>query len=50
MAPGGIGSMLAQILCSSDLNAKLHIKGLNDFVGSGKPNELEKDIHLTAKA
>ncbi len=46
MIQGGIGSMIAEILCSSNLNTKLFIKGLHDFVGSGKPHELEKKYSL----
>lgn len=43
---GGIGSMIAETLCSSNLNTKLFIKGLHDFVGSGKPVDLEKRYDL----
>ena len=50
MTQGGIGSMIAEILCSSELNNKLFIKGLDGFVSSGKPDDLEKKYSLDPKS
>ena len=50
MTQGGLGSMIAEILCSSELNTKLFIKGLDDFVSSGKPIDLEKKYSLDPKS
>ena len=50
MTQGGLGSMIAEILCSSELNTKLFIKGLNGFVSSGKPIDLEKKYSLDPKS
>ena len=50
MRQGGVGSMIAETLCSSDINAKLFIKGLEDFVSSGKPDDLEKRYLLDPKS
>ena len=46
MIEGGIGSMIAETISSSDIRTKLYIKGLNGFVGSGKPADLEKRYSL----
>ena len=50
MTQGGIGSMIAEILCASELNTKLFIKGLESFVSSGKPYDLEKTYLLDPKS
>lgn len=46
MTDGGLGSMIAESLSSSDIRTKLFIKGLDSFVGSGKPIDLEKRYSL----
>ena len=38
---GGIGGLVSEYLSSSNINAKLFIKGLENFVSSGTPHELE---------
>ena len=42
MIQGGLGSLIAESLSSMDISVPLFIKGLDSFVGSGKPKELEK--------
>lgn len=46
MVQGGLGSLIAESLSSMDISIPLFIKGLDSFVGSGKPNELEKKYLL----
>ena len=46
MIEGGIGGMIAETLSSSEIRTKLYIKGLDSFVGSGKPVDLEKRYSL----
>ena len=46
MEQGGLGSLIAEVLSSSGIDAKLYIKGLKDFPISGKPNELESFYKL----
>jgi F-type H+-transporting ATPase subunit alpha len=43
---GGLGGMVAETLCSSEIRTKLYIKGLDSFVGSGSPSDLEKRYSL----
>ena len=42
MTQGGLGSLIAESLSSMSMTTSLFMKGLDDFVGSGKPSELEK--------
>ncbi len=46
MKEGGIGSALCEILSKYNLDTKVYIIGLNDFVSSGTPEELEKKYML----
>jgi transketolase len=46
MIDGGLGSLIAESLTLMNIAPSLHIKGLNSFVGSGKPDELEKRYML----
>jgi transketolase C-terminal domain/subunit len=46
MIDGGLGSLIAESLTLMNITPSLHIKGLNSFVGSGKPDELEKRYML----
>ena len=46
MIQGGLGSLIGESLSAMNVNTSLHIKGLNSFVGSGKPDELEKRYSL----
>ena len=46
MKYGGLGSMISEILCESDFEGKMFLKGLEEFVGSGKPLELEARYQL----
>ena len=41
MVAGGIGSLILETLSSTNAGTKIFIKGLDSFVGSGKPSELE---------
>lgn len=46
MTQGGLGSLIAESLSSIGISIPLFIKGLDSFVSSGKPNELEKKYLL----
>ena len=46
MISGGLGSLIAESLSSMDISVPLFIKGLDSFVGSGKPSELEERYSL----
>jgi transketolase C-terminal domain/subunit len=46
MIQGGLGSLIAESLSSMDISVPLFIKGLDSFVGSGKPSELEERYSL----
>lgn len=50
MIQGGLGSMIAETLCSSENKSRLFIKGLDSFVSSGKPQDLEKRYSLDSKS
>jgi len=46
MISGGLGSLIAESLSSMAISVPLFIKGLDSFVGSGKPSELEERYSL----
>ena len=46
MTQGGLGSLIAESLSSMRMTTPLYMKGLDEFVGSGKPSELEKRYML----
>ena len=46
MEQGVLGGLIAEILSSLGIYAKLFIKDLKDFTISGKPNELESFYKL----
>ena len=50
MLPGGLGSMIAEILVKQGSSKKLFSKGLDCFVGSGKPNDLELRYKLDSRS
>ncbi len=41
MVAGGIGSLILETLGPTNSSAKIFVKGLDSFVGSGKPDDLE---------
>ena len=50
MKQGGLGSLIGESLSSMNLSVPLFIKGLDSFVGSGKPSELESKYLLDEKS
>ncbi len=50
MIEGGIGSLISEQVSASQLNIRVFSKGLYGFVGSGKPNELEKRYDLDSES
>ena len=43
---GGLGSLIAESMSLTNTKTSLFMKGLDTFVGSGKPSELEKRYSL----
>ena len=46
MLEGGLGSLIAENITETSNNTKIFRKGISEFVGSGKPLELEKKYGL----
>ena len=47
---GGLGSLIAESMSLTNTKTSLFMKGLDTFVGSGKPSELEKRYHMDIKS